>query len=80
MLRPDWSSRHFNRSIPGVNRVVKLRRKIGAEPIPFGKIPRNSHARHRVHRVIREIYRLEAALIEQLHGVNADLERRVLGG
>lgn len=66
-----------HRAVPAVHRVVRLRRSIGAEPVPFGKIPRNPHARHRIHRIIKEIYAAEAMLIEQLHGVNADLDRRV---
>jgi hypothetical protein len=56
---------------------MKLRRSIGAEPAPFGKIPRDPRGRHRRQRIIREIYRLEALLTEQLGHINDDLDRRV---
>jgi len=66
--------------MPTVHRLVKLRRKIYAEPVPFGKIPRDPHGRRRRQQVIREIYRLEAMLVEQLHSVGDDLERSPRAG
>jgi hypothetical protein len=75
---PSWKDRDF-RTIrrSDVVGLVKLRRSIGAEPVPFGKIPRDPHGRHRRQQIIREIYRLEAMLVERLGQVNTDLDRRL---
>jgi hypothetical protein len=63
--------------LPALQRVVRLRRLIGADPRPFTPIARQPHARHRIHARMREIYALEAMLVEQLGQANADLERRL---
>ena len=43
----DYISRHLHRSTPGVHQVVRLRRKIGADPRPFAPLPERPehHAR-----------------------------------
>jgi hypothetical protein len=60
-----------------VRRIAKLRRSIRVDPRPFTPIPRNPHARHRQHQIMRRIYTLEAELLEQLAGINRDLDRRL---
>jgi hypothetical protein len=56
----DGSCRHVNRTLPALQRAIRLRRLIGADPRPFTPIARQPHARHRIHARMREIYALEA--------------------
>jgi hypothetical protein len=37
-LRLDYASRHLRRQTPGVGRVERLRRKLGADPRPFAPL------------------------------------------
>lgn len=73
----DWSSRHLYRSLPGVHRIARWRRQLGADPRPFMPIPRNPHARHRQHALMRRIMAEEAKLVGHLAGIADDLERRL---
>ena len=76
--RLDYACRHRHRSIPGYNRILYLRRKIGAELRPFSEIPPRPRSHTRYHRIVAEIRALEARLIGHLRtDVNDALERRV---
>jgi len=59
----DYQSRHRNRSIPGLARLLCLRRWINAEPRPFGSLPPPPRVRvARYNRYVAEIDVLEKAL------------------
>ena len=75
--RLDYACRHRHRSNPGLNRVLYLRKKIGASLVPFSEIaPRLPHAR-RYWRIVAEIRRLEAGLVQHARRDVCDvLERR----
>ena len=42
--RLDYASCHLHRSVPGIHRVMRLRRKIGADVHPFAPLPRHPRA------------------------------------
>jgi hypothetical protein len=73
----DWACRHRNRSIPGYNRLLSLRRKIGAELSPFTPLPTSPSKATRKRKIVAEIGQLEARLIGHLAGINNVLERRI---
>jgi hypothetical protein len=73
-----FAAPHRHRSIPGYNRILYLRRKIGAELRPFSEIPPRPRSHTRYHRIVAEIRALEERLIGHLRtDVNDALERRV---
>ena len=76
--RLDYSSRHLHRSIPGLNRLRYLRRKLGLELRPFTPIPPRPKHHLRYHRIVAEIHALEAGLVGHLQtDVNDVLARRL---
>jgi hypothetical protein len=74
--RLDYACRHLHRQIPGLHRIRRLRRMIGADQRPFAPLPRRPRHHVRFHRVAAEIRALERALVGHLGGINRDLERR----
>ena len=73
-----YSSRHLNRMLPGFNRLVRLRRRIGADPRPFTPIAARPWWYKRFWRIAGEIRQLEERLVGHLRvDVNDALERRV---
>jgi hypothetical protein len=75
--RLDFACRHRDRTIPKLNRIRSLRRRLGADPTLFSPLPRKRLHAKRHWRLCREIRQLEQALIE--HGrrdVAEVLERR----
>jgi len=76
--RLDYSSRHRNRSVPGYNRLLCLRRKIGASPQPFTPVAPRPRTHLRYNRIAAEIGELEARLITHLRtDINDVLARRI---
>ncbi len=74
----DYTCRHRNRSIPGYNRLLRLRRKIGASPQPFTPIAPRPKTHLRYNRIATEIGELEARLIGHLRAdINDVLEHRI---
>jgi len=71
------ASRYLYRSVPGVHRVSRLRRKIGADPRPFTPLPKRPRHHIRFHRVVAQILFEERALLGHLQTVTHDLERRI---
>jgi hypothetical protein len=74
--RLDYACRHLHRQIPGLHRIRRLRRMIGADQRPFAPLPKRPRHHVRFHRVAAEIRALERALVGHLGGINRDLERR----
>jgi len=76
--RLDYSSRHRNRTVPGLSRLTFLRRSIGEAATPFSLIaPRSLRAR-KFWRIVREIRWLEAGLVKHAQiDVCEALERRI---
>jgi len=73
----DYQSRHRHRTIPGFNRLVSLRRRIGADLTPFSPLPAKPLAARRHWRLVREIRQLETRLLEHARRDVAEvLERR----
>jgi hypothetical protein len=73
----DWSCRHRYRSIPGLNRLIGLRRRLGADLRPFSPLPAGPIRRLKDKRLVLEIERLEAGLVGHLReDINDVLERR----
>src|SRR5262249_42331201 len=70
----DYSSRHTNRSVPGLARLLLLRKWIGASPQPFSPLPEPPR---RKRHYVAEIAALESGLIKHLGSVNSDLKRRI---
>jgi hypothetical protein len=62
--------------VPSLHRIRRLRRKIGADERPFAPLPMRPRHHVRVRRIVAEIRALERGLVDQLTGVNRDLERR----
>ena len=57
--------------------MMRLRRQIGVDPHRFAPIPPQPRARHLDSFHYPAHQRQEAGLAGHLHGVNADLERRI---
>jgi hypothetical protein len=74
--RLDYASQHLHRSVPGVHRVMRLRRMIGIDPHPFAPIPKRQRHHKRYHRIVARILLEEQALLGHLNTVTRDLERR----
>jgi hypothetical protein len=75
--RLTHASRHTNRMLPNWHRLMRLRRKIGAPPVPFTKIASKPSYATRYWRIVAEIRALEAGLVHHVSaGVNDVLERR----
>src|SRR5262245_55468068 len=72
--RLDYSSRHCNRSVPGLARLLLLRKWIGAELRPFGSLPERPRGRNGL-RYVAEIGALEEKLVGYLGSINNDLKR-----
>jgi hypothetical protein len=68
------ASRHLNRQVPALGRVVRLRRKLGAALRALAGGGR-SRARHDA--LVARIHDEEAALLDHLGGVIHDLSRRI---
>jgi len=73
----SYASRHLYRSLPGVHRVSRLRRKIGADPRPFTPLPKRPKHHARFHRVVAQILFEERALLGHLQTLTRDLDRRI---
>jgi hypothetical protein len=73
----DWPSRHLHRSAPGVHRIARWRRQIGADLAPFSALPEPPPRRHVwFGRIAARIAIEEQALIRHLADINRDLDRR----
>src|SRR5262245_57001411 len=70
-------SRPPYRTVPGVHRVARLRRKIGADLRPFTPLPKRPRHHVHFHRVVARILFEERALLGHLQTVTHDLERRI---
>ena len=71
------ASRHVHRTIPNYHRLMRLRRKIGADPRLFTPIEPRSSRQRRYWRIVAEIRRLEAGLVQHARRDVCDvLERR----
>jgi hypothetical protein len=73
----DYASRHLHRQTPGIHRVVRLRRKIGADPRPFIPILQRPKSHVRFHRIAERIRAEEASLVDYLGTIVHDLRRRI---
>ena len=73
----DYACRHQHRSIPGLDRIKQLRRRIGVDERPFSPLPRRQRRHLRHHRIADEIRLLESRLVSHLDGINRDLQRRI---
>jgi hypothetical protein len=75
--RLDYSSRHRHRSIPGFNRAIYLRRRLGVDPQPFAPIAPQPLRRRRWWKLLLELRAIDGRLVEHLRqDVRAVLERR----
>ena len=72
----DYASRHLHRTVAGVHRIRRLRRRIGVDRWPFASMPGPPRHHTRFHRIAAEIRTLERGLVGHLGGINQDLERR----
>ena len=70
-------TRNLYRTVPGVHRVARLRRKIGADPRPFTPLPKRPCHHIRFHRVVAQILFEERALLGHLQTLTRDLDRRI---
>src|SRR5262245_762262 len=70
----DWQSRHRHRSIKGLTRCLMLRRKLKAEPRPFGALPTLPKYAPRKHAILNQLFEVERGLLGNLQTVNRDLE------
>jgi hypothetical protein len=73
----DYGCRHKNRTIPGLNRALYLRRRIGASLVPFTPIAPKPLRCRRYWRIVLEIRQIEARLVGHIREDVSDvLERR----
>jgi hypothetical protein len=63
--------------MPGIHRVARLRRKIGADPRPFTPLPKRPKHHVRFHRIVQRIHAEEAGLVDYLGTIVHDLQRRI---
>jgi hypothetical protein len=70
------ASRHVHRTIPGWHRLMRLRRKIGADPVPFTPIAPRPVSHRKYWRIVREIRALEAGLVGHVREDVADVLQR----
>jgi hypothetical protein len=63
--------------VPGLHRIRKLRRRIGADERPFSPLLKRPRHHARFHRIVAPIQAEEARLVSYLGSVNRDLERRI---
>ena len=75
--RLDYASRHLHRTVAGLHRIRRLRRKIGVDQRPFAPLPRRQRHHLHYHRIVAEITRLERGLVNYLGSINRDLDRRI---
>jgi hypothetical protein len=68
--------RHVHRSVPGIHRIKRLRRRIGVDERPFSPIPRRQRHHLRYNRIADEIRGLELKLAGHLGNINRTLEKR----
>jgi hypothetical protein len=73
----DYASRHLHRQTPGIHRVARLRRKIGADPRPFTALPKRPKHHVRFHRIVERIRAEEGGLVDYLGTIVHDLQRRI---
>jgi hypothetical protein len=79
----EHSCRHVWRTVPGLHRIVKLRkglaRRYGCAISlePFTAIPRKKRHCVRYARIVDEIRELELGLVNYLAGINRTLTRRL---
>lgn len=71
------ASRHSYRQTPGIHRIRRWRRQIGAEERPFGIIPQRPRHHLRFHRIAERIRSEEAKLVVYLGSIVYDLNRRL---
>lgn len=75
--RLSHPSRHKNRMLTGWHRLMFLRRKISASPVPFSAIPPRPLRQRRYWRIVLEIRQIEAGLAQHARTDVADvLDRR----
>lgn len=58
-----YESKCRHRSVPGLSRIVYLRRRLHADPTPFTPLPKKRPGAWKHFALCREVRRLEAALI-----------------
>lgn len=73
------ASRHLHRQMPGIHRIARWRRQIGAEERPFGLIPERPRHHTRFHSIADRIRSEEAKLVVYLGSIVYDLDRRLRG-
>jgi hypothetical protein len=73
----DYACRHRGRTIPGLNRAIYLRRRLGVDPRPFAPIEPRPLSHRRFWRLVLELRELEARLVTHLRqDVRIVLEKR----
>lgn len=72
----DYACRHINRHTPQLNRIARLRRKLGADPAPFSPLPPLSSFRHTQRKIVGQILVLEQGVVASMGNVADDLEAR----
>jgi hypothetical protein len=72
----DYACRHINRHTPQLNRIARLRRKLGADPAPFSPLPPLSSFRHTQRKIVGQILALEQGVVAIMGNVADDLEAR----
>jgi hypothetical protein len=73
--RLDYASRHLHRLVPGIRRVMRLRRIVGLGP-PFSPIPKRQPRYKRYARLVARILLEESRLVNVLGRVNHERDRR----
>jgi hypothetical protein len=61
---------------PGIHRIVRWRKQIGADLHPFSEIPDRPKNHTRYHRYVKLVRAAEAQLVKYLVGINRDIARR----
>jgi hypothetical protein len=77
--RLKYRSQCRDRSVQGLSRITYLRRRVHADPRPFGPLPERPLQARKHWRLCREIRRLEQALLDHGDKVSGVLERRYYG-
>jgi hypothetical protein len=80
-LRLAYSSRHLRRWSPALHRVTSLRRKLGADPHPFGPLPPrpDGKGKLRYDRLVAQLAIYENRVLAALGSTIEALQRRAEG-
>jgi hypothetical protein len=78
-VRTDWAIRRSHRYIPALHRVVRARKALKVDPHPFGILPEIPALHTRRRKIVQDIHKAEAELVEQARARIQSLTQQAMG-